>query len=53
MNAAMGAPAGDRLASIYTWLEDNPTFMRIDTTEATDFGVKLESAKEFSKRILA
>lgn len=52
MNAAMGAPAGDRLASIYAWLEAHPAFMRIDPLKAERFGVPLESARAFAARVL-
>jgi NAD(P)H dehydrogenase (quinone) len=53
MNAAMGAPAGDRLASIYAWLADHPTSMRVDVAEAERFGVELENARTFAARVLA
>lgn len=53
MNAAMGAPAGDRLASIYAWLADHPTSMRVDPEEAMHFDVPLESGREFAARVLA
>lgn len=52
MNAAMGAPAGDRLASIYSWLEDHPTFMRTDPALAARFEVPLETAHDFAARVL-
>lgn len=52
MNAAMGAPAGDRLASIYAWLEDHPTSMTVDTAQAARFGVTLEKARDFAARVL-
>lgn len=52
MNAAMGAPAGDRLASIYEWLSDHPTAMRVDPAEAKRFGVELETAADFALRVL-
>lgn len=52
MNAAMGAPAWDRLASIYAWLEDHPIFMRTDTALAARFDVPIESARDFAARIL-
>lgn len=53
MNAAMGAPAGDRLASIYSWLSDHPMSMRVDPSEAAAFGVQLETAQAFAARVLA
>lgn len=53
MNAAMGAPAGDRLASIYAWLEENPTAMKVETAEAVRLGVPLERARNFASRVLA
>ena len=52
MNAAMGAPAGDRLASIYAWLADHPDAMRVDPAEAQQFGVALESVADFTARVL-
>lgn len=52
MNAAMGAPAGDRLAAIYNRLADHPDFMRVDPTEASRLGVSLETAQEFAARVL-
>ncbi len=52
MNAAMGAPAGDRLASIYTWLADHPEAMRVDPAKARQFGVELETAADFATRVL-
>lgn len=52
MNAAMGAPAGDRLASIYEWLEQNPSYMHVDTADAENYGVPLETAREFAARVL-
>ena len=52
MNAAMGVPAGDRLAAIYARLADHPDFMRVDPAEAQRLGVHLETAKEFSGRVL-
>ena len=53
MNAAMGVPAGDRLAAVYAWLADHPMTMRIDPAKADRFGVPLESAREFAARVLA
>lgn len=53
MNAAMGAPAGDRLASMYAWLADHPTSLRVDPTEADRFGIGLETARAFAARVLA
>ena len=50
MNAVMGAPAGDRLASIYSWLESHPFSMRVDGAEAKRLGVPLETAREFAAR---
>lgn len=52
MNAAMGPPAGDRLASVYVWLADHPTSMRVDPEEAERFGVALERARDFAARVL-
>lgn len=52
MNAAMGAPAGDRIASIYAWLEEHPGFLKVDTGEAERLGVALESARGFAARVL-
>lgn len=52
MNAAMGAPAGDRLASIYTWLADHPRAMCVDAAGAKQFGVELESVADFTARVL-
>ena len=53
MNAAMGAPAGDRLASIYARLADHPNSMRVDPAEAKKLGVELETARNFAARVLA
>ena len=53
MNATMGAPAGDRLAAIYAWLDDQPDFMRVDPDEGLRLGVTLETAREFAERVLA
>lgn len=53
LNAAMGAPAGDRIGSIYAWLAANPAHMRVDTAEAERFGVPLEHARDFAARVLA
>ena len=53
MNAAMGAPAGDRLASIYARLADHPKSMRVDPAEASRLGVDLETARSFAARVLA
>lgn len=53
MNAAMGAPAGDRLASIYAWLADHPRSMRVDPALATEFGIAPETARSFAERVLA
>lgn len=52
MNAAMGAPAGDRLASIYARLADHPASMSVDPAEATRLGVDLETARSFAARML-
>lgn len=53
MNAAMGSPAGDRLASIYTRLADYPNSMQVETTEAERLGVRLETARAFASRVLS
>lgn len=53
MNAAMGAPAGDRIAALYDRLARLPTVMRVDPAEATTFGVALETARDFAARVLA
>ena len=53
MNHAMGAPAGDRLASIYSWLERHPDSMRVDPAGAERLGVALEGAEAFARRVLA
>ncbi|MEM9798600.1 MAG: hypothetical protein AAF919_19090 [Pseudomonadota bacterium] len=52
MDAALGPPAGKRLAAIYAWLERDPGFMHVDPAEAARFGVPLESAADFAKRVL-
>jgi uncharacterized protein YbjT (DUF2867 family) len=52
MNAALGVPAGDRLASIYSWLADHPGAMRVHPAEAQQFGVTLESVADFTARVL-
>lgn len=53
LNAAMGAPAGDRLAAIYERLARHTESMRIDPAQAQEFGVALESAADFARRVLA
>lgn len=53
MNAAMGAPAGDRLAAIYTHLADHPTGMHVGPGPAAEFGVRPETAHDFALRLLA
>jgi uncharacterized protein YbjT (DUF2867 family) len=52
MNAAMGAPAGDRLASIYAWLSAHPAAVRVDPAVAKTLGVQLETAADFAVRVL-
>jgi NAD(P)H dehydrogenase (quinone) len=53
LNAAMGAPAGDRIASIYARLAEFPTSLYADATEAVHRGVELETARSFASRVLA
>lgn len=53
MNQAMGAPAGDRLAAIYSRLSAHPESMRVDPSEASVLGVELETARAFAARVLA
>ena len=52
MNAAMGEPAGDRLAAIYERLARKTDSMKVDPSIATDYGVELESAASFAARML-
>lgn len=53
MNAAMGAPAGDRIAAIYVRLAAQPTSMRVDPAPAIELSVPLEAAHDFAARVLA
>jgi uncharacterized protein YbjT (DUF2867 family) len=53
INAAMGPPAGHRLAAIYEWLGQNPESMTVNPSEAGQFGVTLEPAAAFAARVLA
>lgn len=53
LNAAFGAPAGDRIAAIYARLADEPTSMRVDPEPAASFGVRPETARAFAARALA
>jgi uncharacterized protein YbjT (DUF2867 family) len=53
LNAALGAPAGDRLAAIYHWLADHPDYLAVDPAEAARLGVALESAGDFAARTVA
>lgn len=52
MNAAMGEPAGDRLASIYERHAREPRSMKVDPALARNYGVELEDAASFAARAL-
>lgn len=52
MTAAMGAPAGDRLAAIYAWLVKHPDVMRADPAEAESFDVPPGTAQDFAAPVL-
>lgn len=47
IDAAFGAPAGERLASLYAELEETPNFMRTDNQLASSAGLDLQSAEVF------
>jgi uncharacterized protein YbjT (DUF2867 family) len=53
LNAMMGVPAGDRIASIYTRLTELPLSLCVDAAEATDRHIPLETARSFASRVLA
>jgi uncharacterized protein YbjT (DUF2867 family) len=53
LNAVMGAPAGDRLASIYARLSQHLRSMEVDPSDAISLGVELETARQFASRVLA
>ena len=52
INAAMGTPAGDRLAAIYTWANSETDHLCVGLEEARRLGVTLESADAFAARVL-
>jgi NAD(P)H dehydrogenase (quinone) len=52
MNAAMGEPAGDRLAAIYERHAREPQSMKVDPALAREYGVELEDAAGFAARAL-
>jgi uncharacterized protein YbjT (DUF2867 family) len=52
INAALGEPAGDRLAAIYERHAREPDSMKVDAALARDYGVELEEAASFAARAL-
>ncbi len=52
INAAMGEPAGDRLAAIYERHAREPNSMKVDPALARDYGVELEDTASFAARAL-
>ena len=53
MNDALGAPAGDRVATLYTALAEDPDFMATTDPEAKALNVPLETASDFAARALS
>ncbi|MFQ6549041.1 hypothetical protein AADZ90_013885 [Aestuariibius sp. 2305UL40-4] len=52
MNDALGAPAGDRIATLYKALAENPDFMATKDPEAQALNIPLETASDFAARAL-
>lgn len=52
IDAALGKPAGDRLAAIYERHAREPDSMKVDPALARDLGVELENAASFAARVL-
>ena len=50
LNQAFGPPAGDRIASLYAHIEDDPTAMNVRHQAAEEVGVEPESFAEFAAR---
>ncbi|MGL4635106.1 MAG: SDR family oxidoreductase [Beijerinckiaceae bacterium] len=51
LDQAFGAPAGERIASLYARLEQEPDAMAVDGAAAAFLGVKPESFTQFASRI--